>query len=141
MDWCVGRLVKLICSRIILRESHPGRLLVCRSLVIGLLVLPPLPSGRVRSGVSCLTWTIMVALTHLLFPIFLKRTAYVMAPRLIVVFRRLACLCSFPACSRQANITPIPKGPSSFSVANYRAISITLGIGCILSKYTYKCFI
>ena len=35
-------------SRIILTESSPGRLLICRSLAICLLVLPPLSSGRVR---------------------------------------------------------------------------------------------
>ena len=55
---------------------------------------------------------------------FLKRTADVMAPRLCVVFLRLVCLSSFPACWRQANVTPIPKGPPSSSVANYRPISI-----------------
>ena len=60
-----------------------------------------------------------------LFPLFLKKTADVMAPRLSVVFRRLVRLGSFPACRRQANITPIPKGPPSSSVANYRPISIT----------------
>ena len=59
------------------------------------------------------------------FPLFLKRTADVMAPRLSVVFRRLVRLDSFPACWRLANVTPIPKGPSSSSVANYRPISIT----------------
>ena len=37
-----------------------------------------------------------------MFHIFLKRTAYVMAPRLSVVFRRLVRLGSFPACWRQA---------------------------------------
>ena len=41
------------------------------------------------------------------------------------MFRRLLRLGSFPACWRQANVTPIPKGPSSSSVANYRTISIT----------------
>ena len=46
-------------------------------------------------------------------------------PRLSVVFRRLVRLGSFPACWRQANVTPIPKGPPSSSVANYRPISIT----------------
>ena len=45
-------------------------------------------------------------------------------PRLSVVFRRL-CLSSFPACWRHANVTQIPKGPSSSSVSNYRPISIT----------------
>ena len=60
----------------------------------------------------------------------LKRTADVMSPRFSVVFRRLVRLDSFPACWRQANVTPIPKGPPSSSVANYRPISIT----SVLSK-------
>ena len=60
-----------------------------------------------------------------MFPLLLKRTADVLAPRLSVVFRRLLRLGNFPACWRQANFTPIPKGPSSPSVANYRPISIT----------------
>ena len=59
-----------------------------------------------------------------MLPIFLKRTADVMAPRLSVVFLRLVRLGSFPACWRQANVTPIPKGPPSSSVDNYRIISI-----------------
>ena len=46
-------------------------------------------------------------------------------PHLSVVFRRLVCLGSFPACWRQAKVTPILKGPPSSSVANYRKISIT----------------
>ena len=54
-----------------------------------------------------------------MFPLFLKTTADVMTPRLSVVFRRLVRLGSFPACWRQANVTPIPKGPPSSSVANY----------------------
>ena len=37
---------------------------------------------------------------------------------------------SFPASWRQANVTPIPTGPPSSSVANYRPISIT----SVLSK-------
>ena len=55
----------------------------------------------------------------------MKRTADALAPRLSVVFRRLLRLGSFPACWRKANVTPIPNGPSSSSVANYRPISIT----------------
>ena len=54
-----------------------------------------------------------------MFPLFLKRTADVLAPRLSVMFRRFVRLGSFPACWRQANVTPIPKGPPSSSVANY----------------------
>ena len=63
-------------------------------------------------------------------PLFLRRTADVIAPRLSVVFRLLVRLDSFPACWRQTNVTPIPKGPPSSSVANYRPISIT----SVLSK-------
>ena len=48
-----------------------------------------------------------------MFPLFLKITADVLAPRPSVVFRRLLRLESFPACWRQANITPIPRSPSS----------------------------
>ena len=59
-----------------------------------------------------------------MFPLFLKRTADVMTPRLSVVFRRLVRLGSFPT------VTPIPKGPPSSSVANYQTISIT----SVLSK-------
>ena len=65
-----------------------------------------------------------------MFPLFLKRAADVMAPGLSVVFRRLVRLSSFPACWRQANVTPIPKGTQSSSVADYRPISIT----SVLSK-------
>ena len=54
-----------------------------------------------------------------MFPLFLKRTAAVMDPNLSVVFQWLVCLGSFPACWRQANVTPIPKNPQSSSVANY----------------------
>ena len=65
-----------------------------------------------------------------MFPLFLKRSD-VMAHRLSVVFRLLVRVGSFPACWRQTNVTPIPKGPpSSSTVANYRPISIT----SVLSK-------
>ena len=53
-----------------------------------------------------------------------------MANRLSVVFRRLVRLGNFPPCWRQDNGTPIPKGPPSSSVTNYRPISIT----SVLSK-------
>ena len=41
------------------------------------------------------------------------------------MFWRLVRLGSFPACWRQANLNPIPLGPQSSCVANYRPISIT----------------
>ena len=59
------------------------------------------------------------------FPLFLKRTDDVLAPCVSAVFRRLVHLGSFPACWKQANVTPIRKGPPPFSVATYRPISIT----------------
>ena len=65
-----------------------------------------------------------------MFLLFLKRTADVLAPSLSVVFRQLVRLDGFPACWRQANVTSIPKGIPSSSVANYRPISIT----SVLSK-------
>ena len=40
------------------------------------------------------------------------------------MFRRLVRLGSFPACWKQVNVTQIPEGPPSSSVANYRPISI-----------------
>ena len=46
-------------------------------------------------------------------------------PSSSVMYRRLVRLGSFPACWRQANVTPIPKGPPSSSVAIYRPIFIT----------------
>ena len=48
-----------------------------------------------------------------MFALFLKRTVDVMGPHLSVVFRRLVRQGSLPACWRQANVTPIPKGPLS----------------------------
>ena len=60
-----------------------------------------------------------------MFPLFLKKTAVVLAPRLAVVFRQLFRLGSFPVCWRVANVTPIPKGPPSSSASNYRPISLT----------------
>ena len=60
-----------------------------------------------------------------MFPLSFTRTADVMAPCHSVVFRWLVRLGSFLPCWRQANATPIPKGPPSSSVANYRPISIT----------------
>ena len=53
-----------------------------------------------------------------MFPLFLKRTAEVLAPRLAVVFRRLLRLGSFPYAG-VANVTRIPKGPPSSSASNY----------------------
>ena len=62
-----------------------------------------------------------------------------MAPCLSVVFWCLVCLGSFPVCFRQANVTPVPKGPPSPSAANYQPISITLALSkvfeCLVSVH------
>ena len=60
-----------------------------------------------------------------IFPLFLKRTAEVLAPSLAVVFLRPLRLGSFPVCSRVANFIPIPRGPPSSSASVYRPISLT----------------
>ena len=65
-----------------------------------------------------------------MFLLFLKKTADVLAPHLSVVFWRLVRLRNFPACWKQANVTPIPKGLPYSCVANYQLISIT----SVLSK-------
>ena len=80
VDWCVSRLVRLICCLIILTASSPGMLLICRSLTIRPLALPHLPSGRERSGIYCKTWTIMVALTHWVCFIFFFRELLMLWP-------------------------------------------------------------
>ena len=73
----------------------------------------------------------MVALTYwVCFMFFLRELLMLWPPRLNVVFRRLVCLGNFLACWKQANVTPIPKGLPSSSVANYPLISIT----SVLSK-------
>ena len=126
-------LVRLIYCRTTLTASSPGRLLIYRSLVIHLLTTFAFRSSEVRH--ILLDLDPYGATGPLgMFPLFLKRTADVMAPRLNAVFQPLVRLGSFPACWRQANVTPIPKGPPSFSVANYRPISIT----SVLSK-TLRC--
>ena len=51
-----------------------------------------------------------------------------------MLFRRLVRLGSFPACWRQANVTLIPKGPPSSSVATYRPISITSVLSYVFER-------
>ena len=60
-----------------------------------------------------------------MFPLLLKKTAVVLAPRLPVVFQRLLRLGSFPVRWRVVNISQLKKGPPSSSASNYRPISLT----------------
>ena len=119
VDWCVSRLVRLICCWTILAASSPGRPLICRSLVIRLLVLP-------FATMSSVVRRLLLDLDPYggtdplgMFPLFLKGTADVTALCLSIVFRRLVRLGCFPACWREANVTLILKGPPSSFVANY----------------------
>ena len=66
-------------------------------------------------------------LTHWVCFVFFLREQLMFWPLDLIsaVFWRLVRLGSFPAYWRQAYVTPIPKGPPSSSVANYRPISIT----------------
>ena len=56
---------------------------------------------------------------------FFRETNSVLAPKLSCLFRRLLRGGEFPLEWRIANVTPIPKGPLSALVCNYRPISIT----------------
>ena len=80
----------------------------------------------------------MVALTHwVCFLFFLRELPMLWPPLLSVVFRQRVRLGTFLACWRQANVTLIPKGPLSSSVANYQPISITSALSkvfeCLVS--------
>ena len=55
------------------------------------------------------------------------------------MFRRLVRLGSFPASWRQASVTPIPKGPPSSSVANYRPTSITSVLSKVFDRLVSVC--
>ena len=126
VDWCVSRLVRLICNRFILTATCPGRVLISSPTCHP---SPSLTTFAFRSReVRCLLFDLdpYGGTAPLgMFPRFLKRTSDVMAIHLSVVFRRLVRRGSFLACWEQANVTPIPKGPLSSSGANYRPISIT----------------
>ena len=58
-------------------------------------------------------------------PMLFQKTASVLAPKLSCLFRRLLRGGEFPLEWRIADVTPIPKGPLSALVCNYRPISIT----------------
>ena len=70
-----------------------------------------------------------------IFPLFLKETADLLAPKLAKIFRDLMRSGSFPESWRTANVTPIPKGssPTQFPL-DYRPISITPIISKIYEK-------
>ena len=99
VDWCVSRLLRLTCCRIILTASSPGRLLIYH------FTCYPSPSFTTFAFRSSEVWRLLLDLDPCggtdplgMFHLFLKRTADVMAPRPSVVFRRLVRMGTFPAC-------------------------------------------
>ena len=122
VHWCASRLVRLICCQIILTAIKQSREAV--DLATRLLVLPPSPSGRVRSDVSCQTWTLMVALTHCVCFLFLLRELLMLWPPVLVqCFLGLSVWVVSQLTGDMP--TPIHKGALSSSVTNYRPIAIT----------------
>ena len=73
------------------------------------------------------------------FPLFFKKIAVKLAPKLAVVFRLLLKSGNFPSCWRKANITPIPKGASPSTLpSEYRPISITPILSKIFERVLAK---
>ena len=68
------------------------------------------------------------------FPLFFKMTAKLLAPKLSRIFRLLVGRGCFPSSWRRANVVPLPKGPASPVVANYRPISITAVLSKVFEK-------
>ena len=70
-----------------------------------------------------------------MFPLFFKKTANQLAPKLSKIFRYLLASGSFPESWRVANVTPIPKGssPTQYPL-DYRPISITPILSKIFEK-------
>ena len=61
------------------------------------------------------------------YPLFLKKIARILAPKLSVVLRFLVRHVEFPfpGCWRRVDVTPVPKGPHSCLFTEYRPISVT----------------
>ena len=74
-----------------------------------------------------------------ILPIFLKKMADIIAPKISTIFRKLVRLASFPSLWRTGNIAALPKGlnPSS-SPTEYRPISITPILSKIFEKVLSK---
>ena len=117
---------RLSCWVLGLTASSHETLLSCRRPVTLGLHSVALPLEHVRLSGTCWILIQMVEWIRLVFfPMFFQKTASVLAPKLSCLFRRLLHGGEFPLEWRIADVTPIPKGPLSGLVCNYRPISIT----------------
>ena len=80
------------------------------------------------------TWTLVVALTHWVCFLFFLRELIMLWPHVLVKCFGGLFVWVVSRLAGEANVTPIPKGPPSSSVANYRPISIT----SVLSKVSER---
>ena len=74
-----------------------------------------------------------------IFPLFLKKNAQLLAPKISTILRKLIRAGSFPSFWRSGNIAPLPKGVSASSdPSDYRPITITPVLSKIFEKLLYK---
>lgn len=74
-----------------------------------------------------------------IFPLFFKKSADILAPKIAVIFRKLARSGRFSLCWRTANVTPISKmGVATSSPSDYRPISITPILSKIFERLLAK---
>ena len=123
MDWCASRLIRLICYRTILTLSSPGSFDLP-------LTGHHSPSHTTfafgSSEVGRLLWDLETYydIDQLgMFPLIQIRTADVMV--LVWCFDVFFVWVVYLLCWRLTNVTPIPKGSYSPSVANYQPITKT----------------
>ena len=106
---------------LLLRKPHSLAFsLTARSVSSGLIVNPLFCFPESRCNYSAFLTSVLLCLLLDLdtyggvyplgvFPLFLKKVADTIAPKRIIIFRKLIRLGSFPECWRSANLTAIPK--------------------------------
>ena len=70
------------------------------------------------------------------FALFMRMVAYIIAPKLSIIFRGLIRRVSFPECWQSTNVTAIPKGAPSPGRENYSPISITPILSKVYEKFS-----
>ena len=129
---------------LLLRKHHSWALRLTASSVmssLSLIYLVLLNLGAFLWPFELLSCICFSILKHMggvdplgVFPLFLKKVADIIAPKLSIIFCRLIHLGSFLECWGSAKVTAIPKGVPSSDRENYQLLSITH----ILSKVYEK---